>query len=163
MHSVFTVPNTAKANILLGSISEPNLEQIHVCVEVFSFVIQNTQSLHKSKQISRTNNHVRVRNEDCWHGCPPDHQVNFSGSLQDFLVVRILRPKKQYLFFKITTFSNYLVIPCKSPLISIVKGLMCRAQNYFTCFCNFLSLFDWLTGIDTGLSDGKIGCLGRPE
>ena len=121
MHSVFTVPNTAKANILLGSISELNLEQIHVCVKVFSFVIQNTQSLHKSKQISRTNSHVRVRNEDCWPGCQPDHQVNFSGCLQDFLVVRILRPKKQYLFFKITTFSNYLVIPCDSRLFQLLK------------------------------------------
>ena len=39
-------------------------------------------------------NQSRARKKDCWPGCPLDHQVNFSGWQQDFLVVRILRHKK---------------------------------------------------------------------
>ena len=38
-------------------------------------------------------NQSRAQNKGCWHGCPPDHQVNFSGWPQDFVVVQILGHK----------------------------------------------------------------------
>ena len=44
---------------------------------------------------------------------------------------------------------------------------MSRAQKQFAYFRKSLSIFDWLSDenpeIDTGLSDGKMGCLGRPK
>ena len=41
----------------------------------------------------------RARDKDCWPGCPLDHQVNFPGCLEDFLVVRILGQKTNNIYF----------------------------------------------------------------
>ena len=58
----------------------------------------------------------RAQNNICWPGCPPDHQVQFSGCPHDFLEVR---GHKKSIFI----FQNKLIETIAGDLLRIFRLL----------------------------------------